>query len=297
MNRPYLFGALAACVAMTALANERAMAPELAVDRIIEKNVAARGGLEAWRNIGSMVWAGHIESAKASASNMHFELVMKRPNKTRFQIASKTQVGLRVYDGAQGWKMHPAANGKPELQPYTSEELSFANDQGFDGPLIDCAAKGIAVRLEGVDEVEGRKAYRLNLRPASGASQTLWIDAESFLEMKLVRQSRNAMGQAGTSSVFYRNYQAVEGVQLPFTIESGADTARTPDRMVIEKIKLNPALDDGTFDKPKLAGQRHGVTVDTRSPAPAGRPMPGPTPAASRISPPLQSAPVAGVAP
>ena len=264
----------AVCVATAAIAGVPATAPELTAAQIIEKNIAARGGLDSWRKIQTMVWVGHIESANAPAAKMPFSLEQKRPNKTRFEIKAQNQLALRIFDGTNGWKLRPSASGKPEVQPFSNEELGFAHDgQGIDGPLVDYAAKGVAIALEGVDDVEGHKAYRLNVRLPSGLSHQLWIDAQNFLDIKSGRQIRNTLGQTATVSVYYRNYQTVEGVKLPFSIETSAET-KAPDRMVIDKVALNVPLEDQMFSKPQVQapGRRNGVTVDTRSPPPQANP-------------------------
>lgn len=233
------------------------------VARIAAKNAAARGGLDAWRKIKTMVWLGHIESSHAAVSRLPFVLEMKRPNKTRFEIKAQNRISARLYDGSHGWKLHPGRDGSPELQPYTEAELHFAQDgQGIDGPLMDYAAKGISVALEGTDEIEGHKAYRLNVTFPSGNSRHLWIDAQSFLEIKDDRKSSNAFGQQGMVSVYYRDYRTVDGLQLPFMIESGVGSGKATDKMVIDKVLLNPPLDDQLFDKPILPGRGHTVTVD-----------------------------------
>ena len=246
---------------------------ELTAVQIVEKNVAARGGLEAWRKIQTMVWVGHIESANAPAPRLPFVLEMKRPDKTRFEIRAKNQMSVRAYDGHHGWKLRATGDGKPDLQSYTAEELSFAHDgPGIDGPLMDYQAKGIAITLDGVEEVEGHKAYRLSVTLSSGVSHHVWIDALSFLDIKSDRVSRNAFGMSGTVSVFYRDYRATEGVQIPFTIESGAGTGKATDRMVIDRVALNPPLDDRTFARPGVPGRRNTVSIDATRPQPLRRP-------------------------
>lgn len=261
---------LAACISTFVMAGKPVVAAELTAAQIVEKNVAARGGLEAWRKIQSMVWVGHIERTHANAPNLPFVLELKRPNKTRFEIKAQNQTAVRVFDGSHGWKQHPAASGKPELQPYTAEELRFAGEgQGIDGPLMDHQAKGIAVALDGVDEVEGRKAYRLNVKLPSGARHHIWIDAQTFLDVKYDRQSRDALGRPGTMLVFYRNYKTIDGIEVPLMIESGADTTKATDRMVIDKLVLNPQLPDQLFAKPGiLAG---GVGAVDRDPPQTAR--------------------------
>lgn len=261
---------IVAAVSTAVFANEPVAAPELSAAQIVEKNVAARGGLEAWRKIQTMVWLGHIERASAGAAVLPYVLEQKRPNKTRFEIKVRNQVATRIYDGTDGWKLHPASNGRPILQPFTAEELIFARDgQGIDGALLDYQAKGIAVTLDGVDDVEGRKAYRLSVKMPSGASHHVWIDAQTFLDVKYDQQSRNALGLLGTVTVFYRNYQTIDGLQIPLMIEtnsvSAQNVARPTDKMVIDKISLNPPLEDERFAKPRIPVGRNALAVDTSS--------------------------------
>jgi outer membrane lipoprotein-sorting protein len=269
---------LAVFVSALAFAGEPAAGLGLTAAQIVEKNVAARGGLEAWRKIQSMVWVGHAEAANAPGPKLPFVLQQKRSNKTRFEMTSANQMFTRVYDGSNGWKLRASGSGKPELLPYTVEELKFARDeQVIDGPLIDYQAKGVTVTLEGVDEVDGNKAYRLSLRLPSGASRHVWVDAQTFLDIKYEHESRTPLGQPGTVSVFYSNYQTIEGLQIPLTIETRAATAKAMDKLVIDKISLNPPLDDRMFGKPRAPGaRRNAVTVDTTSQAnrPTGRPTP-----------------------
>jgi len=254
---------LLACVSSLAVAGEPAVEQGLSADQIVEKNVAARGGLDAWRKIQTMAWIGHIEGANAPVADLPFALLQKRPNETHFEIQAQNRISLRVYDGAHGWKLRPtSSSGKPELQPFTAEELSFAHDgQGIDGPLMDYQAKGVAVALDGIDEVEGRKAYRLNVKLPSGASHHVWIDAKTFLDVKYDRESRNSFGLSGKLSVFYRNYKMIDGVQIPLTIESGADNGKGTSKMVIDKVLLNPPLQDTLFAKPDIPGLSNAASA------------------------------------
>lgn len=253
-----------ACISMTtlAVADERAAIAELSAAQIVEKNVAARGGLEAWRKIESMVWVGHIERADTSitAAPLPFTLEMRRPGKTRFEIKAQYQMAVRIFDGIHGWKLNLSRSGQPELQPYTTEELRFAqNGFAIDGPLVDYQAKGIKVTLEGLDEIEGHRAYRLNVQPPSGGSNHVWVDAQTFLDIKYDRASRNAQGVPGSVSVYYRNYQTIDGLQIPLMLENGRGTNKVTDKMVIDRVMLNPPLDKHMFDKPRVPEQRHAV--------------------------------------
>jgi hypothetical protein len=89
----------------------------------------------------------------------------------------------------------------------------------------------------------------------------MWIDAQTFLDIKYDRETRNAMGQSATVSVFYRNYQRIEGLQIPLIIESGVGATRQTNRLVIEKISLNPPLEDRRFARPGAPGRGTSVSI------------------------------------
>ena len=254
-------------------AGELAPLPEQpTAEQIIERNVAARGGADAWRRIQTMVWAGHMESADPNLPRLGFLLEQKRPNKTRFEVASLAQRTLRIFDGAHGWKARPNRDGSLDIRPYTAQELTFARQApGLDGPLIDHLDKGILVDFAGTESVDGRSAYRLHVRLPAGEQQDLWIDAESFLEIRYDRTSYTANGSPSVVRVAFRDYQTVEGLKVPGTLEigagpAGADSGRVPDRMVIERIALNAPLDDKTFDRPGGGRRPRMATVEITPP-------------------------------
>ena len=262
--------ALAACIAMTAVARDPSHAPDITAALIIEKNAAARGGVDAWSKIQTMAWAGHVESPEILGRNVPFVLEQKRPASTRFQINIENQKSVRIYDGANGWKLRPRSGGMPELQPYTADELNFAHDaQVISGPLMDDVAKGGSVELSGVEVIEGRKAYVLTVRLETGATHRLWVDAKTFLEVKYSRDFRTASGQPATATVTYRDYHTFEGLEIPLTIEGSPAKDKTANKIVIERVALNPPLDERAFAKPNVPrGHDNGVTIDTRGSAP-----------------------------
>ncbi len=255
--------------AASAFAGDAPATPQLGAEQIVARNVEARGGLDAWRHIRTMVWSGHIESAATPGLDMPFVLEQERPNKTRFELTSSGGRSLRIFDGLRGWTVRPAPGGAPLVQPYSPQELAFARDaQGIDGPLIDYQAKGIAVTAEGIDQIEGRPAYRLDVRMPSGERQHVWIDAKTFLDLKYERTAYTASGAPVTATVFWRNYRSIDGLQVPTTLETGAVPPRVPDRMVIERIALNPPLGDRAFALPGDGQKRSLAAGATRRPEP-----------------------------
>ena len=157
------------------------------------------------------------------------------------------------------------------MQPYTPDELKFARDaQGIEGPLMDYADQGAAITLAGIDVVDGRKAYDLLIKLPSGANHRVWVDAETLLEVRFDREYRTAAGQKAVTSVYYANYASFEGVQVPLLIETSTAAGKAADKLVIERVAVNPPLDDRAFAKPGVpVARRKGVVIDARALPPA----------------------------
>lgn len=240
------------------------------VEQIVARNATARGGADAWRKIQTMAWTGHIESGPGGIAKTPFTMMFRRPDATRFEVLTQGQRSIRVFDGSGGWKLRPQASGLPELKDYSAEEISYARDAvALDGPLLDHQAKGVSVTVEGIDPVEGHPAYHLKLKLPSGQVRDDWIDAQSFLELRYDRPNRNAAGVTGIVSIYYRNYQTINGLTLPLLVETGVGTSPNTDKMVIEKIAFNPTLDAAQFARPFVPHRGHnGVMVDAE-PAPS----------------------------
>ena len=265
--------ALAGLISAAAAAPEADTRPELTAAQIVEKNAAARGGLEAWRKIQTMSWSGHIETGNPAAPIVPFIFELKRPNKTRFEIHEGQDRVVRIFDGSLGWKLRTPRSGAAAVKAYTPEELRYAHEaQGIDGMLIDHQAKAIGVALDGTEEVEGRKAYRLAVTLPSGSLRHIWVDADTFPELKYDRQSHAPGGRGGTVTVFCRDYRAIDGLQIPLTIESGG-SGRGVEKMVIDSVTLNPLLSDARFARPNDLGPHHALP-GFRNAAPTGSDSP-----------------------
>lgn len=267
---------------------EKKLAPSnLSAQQIMEKNTAARGGLTAWRAIKSMRLSGkmdagqpvkppvkpeqagtqaqsrtaRIEAAKARDAaqtkgeagvvvQVPFVMELKRPRKQRVEIQFEGETAVQVYDGEQGWKLRPYL-GRHEVEAYSPEELKIAAQQAdLDGPLIDAAAKGNKVVVEGMEKLEGRNTYRLKLTQKGGQVRHVWVDAVTFLEAQ-TDEVRRAGGQDRTVTTILRDYKTIGAVKVPYRYENRVAKAKTTEKILVEKVELNPVLDDTRFAKPQ----------------------------------------------
>ncbi|PYU84890.1 MAG: hypothetical protein DMG50_02825 [Acidobacteria bacterium] len=185
---------------------------------------------------------------------------LKRPRKMRFEL----QFNVQVFDGANGWKLRPFLNRRV-VEPFTTEEMKAASLQpDLGGPLVDYAAKGTHIELAGMEKVEDRDTYKLKLTLKNGQAVHVWIDAQTFLESKIEGQPRRLDGVDHPIEIYYRDYRLVSGLRIPFALETrvlqAAQTAHgvrslpvPPEKIAIDKVVVNPKLDENYFSKPEIA--------------------------------------------
>ena len=256
----------------------------LSAAQIVDKNVAARGGLQAWRAVqtlslqGKMGAGGNQRAAlpvpvpkskefvntiprrPAEEAQLPFLMEMKRPRKVRLELQVHGQTSVQVYDGTNGWKLRLFLN-RHDFEPYSEEELKVASQQeDLDGPLVDYAAKGSRVELDGTEKVEGRDTYKIKVAEKNGHTFHVWIDAKTFLEAKIEGQPRRLDGVEHPVEVYYRDYRTVDGLEIPFVLETRVlsvgvnalrlrDTPVPPEKIVIDKVVVNPKMEEKLFSK------------------------------------------------
>ena len=232
---------------------DSAVVSNLSATQIIDKNVAARGGLKAWQAVSSLTMSGQLEAGGKKNTPLPFVMQMKRPYKSRLEIKFQDQTAIQVYDGVQGWKVRPFLN-RNEVEPYTPAEAKAATDwQELDGPLVDYAKKGTKVELQKVEAVEGHQAYKLKLGLKNGEVRYVWIDAASFLELKIEGEPRKLDGKFHNVAIYCRDYKAENGLIVPHTFETVVQGDPQSHKMTIEHVTFNQPMADNLFAKPKLA--------------------------------------------
>ncbi len=253
---------------------------ERAAGPIVEKNAEARGGLAAWRAVEAIRMSGSLEAgprrdpvkqarafqrtndqvkadlrralAKGVEPEKHvalpFVMELKRPRMARVEVKFQGQTAVQVYDGKRGFKLRPFL-GRHEAEPYTAEELRQAAQQSeLDGPLMDYAAKGERVALLGTEKVEGRDAYKLEVTARDGQVRHVWVDAKTWLDVK-VDGSRKLDGRLRPVFTYLRDYRPVNGLMIPHTLETDVEGVPGGEKIVIDRVVLNPKVDDARFTK------------------------------------------------
>jgi len=246
---------LALCTALALVAGTSLAAgpaKSLSVDELVAKHVAARGGADKLKAIKSVRIEGVTVNA-GSGFELGTVIVARRPDAVRAELSLQGLTIVRAYDGKEGWAINPFRGRKdPEkMSQDLAKEMAYQAD--FDGPLVDYKAKGNKVESLGTEDVDGTPAYKLKVTHANGDVDTIWLDPDYFLQIRVLEQHRIRGTEVEQESDF-GDYEQVDGVFFPMSIESGdKGSSEKGQKFTVSKVETNVPADDAQFRFPTAA--------------------------------------------
>ena len=212
------------------------------VDEIVDKHVAALGGME---NINAV---NTIVSDRSLAING-----MEVPNKTILIVGKSirnesTAMGntmVQVVDGGKGWMIRPVqfgGTGEPEDLPADQLKQQMSTLDPFGG-LVNYKNKGNMVELVGKEKIDKKDVYHLKVTSKEGQVMDEFLDANTYLITK-VKVSMN--GQDG--SIDFSDYKDVSGVKIPHTMDIA--NSQMSMSFITNKVSINSKIDDAVFKRP-----------------------------------------------
>ncbi len=244
-----LLGAIAPAVPARAATAGAAAPATPSADEIVSRYIEARGGLKKIRAVQSLREAGRVTSGAKGEALVVREL--KRPNRSRFEITQQGVTGVFASNGVKGWKMSPF-DGDLAPTALPPEAVQEAIEQAdIEGPLVDWKAKGHQIELAGRETVGAHEAYKIKMTLKSGATRYEYIDIKTFYRVR-AESSRTLRGAMTRVTMTFDDYQKTSGLAFPHLVEVETEGRPQKMRVVVDKVEVNPPIDDARFEQPAV---------------------------------------------
>src|SRR6184192_2639976 len=227
--------------------------PQLTVDELVAKNVAAKGGADALRALQSVRFTGKMLVNEGQFQLAYVE-TKKRPGEVRSEATLQGMTAIQAYDGEQGWKVYPFQGRKDPEKMSADDTKSLIEEAEIDGPLVDWKAKGSTLEYLGTEDVDGTSAYKIKVVRKNGDVSLVYLDPDHFLEIRILTQ-RVRHGAQEEVETDVGDYEKIGGVFVPFSVESGRKGDPDKQKTVIEKAEANVPVDDAIFHFPGSASK------------------------------------------
>jgi len=218
---------------------------------LLAQTIAAHGGLEAYRNITSVISKGTLTvSMGGQEMPLQMEITRVLPDKSRSVINFMGRQIFSISDGTSGWKTQ--GMGGPIVAKTEEDLVDDAEENRREILMIfrQAGEGGYQAVYDGPDQVDGVDVETLTLLdPDGGTICRLTIDANTH---RLVQESYWGETPAGEGNLIERfvEWTTVEGVELPTRIETSMN-GQVVTTAAVSEIKVNQEVPEGTFDKPE----------------------------------------------
>lgn len=170
------------------------------------------------------------------------ERYQKMPDKFAEKMTSSGMVlQEQIYNGGKGQVGQMGQN--QAMDPETLKESENSVDIC---PQLSYVKKAYPAKVLGIDDVEGKQAYKVEITMPGGTKKVEFYDMTSHLKVREV-STQGSGEQTATITSDYSDYRAVEGVSFPYLVKISGGGLPMALEMKLVKIDVNKGIDDSTF--------------------------------------------------
>ncbi|MCC7051284.1 MAG: insulinase family protein [Bacteroidia bacterium] len=221
------------------VAKEAKAVPEgVTAQSVVDAYVQAIGGkakLEKVKDISMKM------TVSVQGMNLEMESYQKAPNKYMSSMKMNGMVlQKQVYDGKRG-----KASGMQGAKELEGDDLKEMESQAVMFNEMKYAQLGYKMELKGIEEVNGKDAYVLDLTSPTGHKETELYDVKTSLKVKTIKTEDGGQQGPMTSVSEISDYREVSGIKFPFEIAQSVGPQSM--KMKVSSIEVNKKVNDDVF--------------------------------------------------
>ena len=211
----------------------------LTAEQVIEDYITAIGGKDVVEKVNSLKLEMSAESPMGKLEVMN---LWSKPNNfmNTFGMGGNVMQKM-VFDGENG-----QMEAMGQKQPMDENTLTGLKEDVFSYFVeMAYAAQGHKLELVGIEMVEGKKTYRVDVESPSGRKKTQYFLTENSLKFRELEDQEGG-GQSVTVITDFADYKEVDGVMIPhqWTISG---VMPMPLKMTLDTVEINGEVDPGMF--------------------------------------------------
>jgi tetratricopeptide (TPR) repeat protein len=213
------------------------------VDELLARYVQAMGGEKAIKAVNTRVIKGTLDIPGVSRGGS-FETYQLAPDKILTINQAHPFGTIKVgYNGRTAWTQ-TAAGMRPVRNP--ADIAAIQREADMYGPLR-LKITYPKISMPGLSQIGYREVYVLDLQPKTGAVERLYLDAKTYLPVRI--NTVRKLGDVNAPvEIYLDDWKAVDGIQFPFSISHRF--AKTTLSFTVKEIKHNVPVDASLFEQP-----------------------------------------------
>lgn len=214
---------------------------------ILRKALAAMGG-EKVLGIKDIIQSAQMTmNTPMGEMAMETQMTWASPNKMAQSMKMAMGEMTSGFDGTTGWMKSPM--GTQDLPASQKEELSKSMALNTYVLLKGIESPDYAVQFFKDDKLNDKPVQVVIVRHKQmNHAVKMYVDPQTSIVVKRVSRGRTMQGPADLEE-FLSDYRDVDGVKIPFKVETFADGKRQT-QTTISSVKINSGVKDDVFKRP-----------------------------------------------
>lgn len=210
----------------------------MTAQKVLEDYINAIGGK---KKISGVKSVKSVMTGDTAMGQMSMTTVTVEPDKFAMMIgASGMTIQQIVVDGDKGKMSGMGGNkdlGKEEIEKYKDQAIPFMEGR--------YAEFGYKAELKGVENLDGKKAYKIVVTDPQGQAKTEYYDMNNGLKIRTI-QTVTEGEQTVTSVYDYADYKEADGILFPHTT-TATGMMPTPITLKVKSIQVNGEIEEAIF--------------------------------------------------
>lgn len=180
-------------------------------------------------------------TASIQGMNLEMENFQKAPNKYTSSMKMNGMVMQKqIFDGKRGKSV--SMQGAKELSGDDLKEMELQSTLFSE---MKYTQLGYKMTLKGIEEVNGKDAYTIELTGPTGDVETEYYEVSSGLKLKTLKTED--AGPQGTMTITseYSDYREVDGIKFPYEINQNFGPQSL--KAKVQSVELNKKIKDDLF--------------------------------------------------
>ena len=204
---------------------------------VINKYIDAIGGRDSLANVHDRTT---IMTGKVQGFDVTTKIYQKEPDLFRQEVVAGGVTQNIIFNGQKGEMQSGGQQIKIE-----GNELEKLKNEATLHLLLNLDSLGVKLKLAGMEKVNNKDAYKLEMIFPSGTKWIQYYDTDTGYKIKEEKNITTPQGTF-TQEISYGDYRTVNGVKYPFTVNQSIGPQQMDFK--VDSIKVNTGIPDTTFE-------------------------------------------------
>lgn len=204
---------------------------------VIDDYIKSMGGREKLSAVTDKMMK--LKSAN-EGMDISLTIAQKKPNKLFQELDFSVGKQTTYFDGVKG-----KIEGMGQVQYIEGNLLEDLKYQSKLHPFLDYEANNVSLDLKGIENIEGKDAYKIVLTTQNGKEYIHYYDINNNYKLREISTIETPQG-IFTQIIDMDDYKEVDGIMHPFSLKQSMGGRTT--ELIVESIKFNSGLEDSMFE-------------------------------------------------